>query len=369
MLKLGFGMMRLPCTNSQLDIPQICSMVDYYIGQGFRWFDTAYFYHDGKSESVISETIVKRHRREDFCVATKLPLYCITEGKDALRIFNEQCARTNLEYFDRYLLHAMDQKGFETSEKFGLWDFLRQQKAAGNVKKIGFSFHDSAEVLEKILTAYPDVDFVQLQINYVDWDNAKIQSRLNYETACRHNLDIIVMEPVKGGLLAGQLPKAARNLLNEISSNYSPAEWALRFAGSLQHVVTVLSGMSDIGQIKTNTKLFSNFQYLSEQETKALHDAAKIMEQVKTIPCTGCSYCKEKCPIALSIPNLIKAWNNTLKFGLSSGAEQAFYRASSSGKPSDCIKCGACETICPQHLPIRDTLKKLSESFEGGKKK
>jgi len=362
--KLGFGMMRLPENDSGVDVKRVCGMVDKYLERGYRWFDTAYLYHKGQSEGVVGASVVRRHPRESFQVATKMPVSTVKETADVQRIFDEQLTRTGLEYFDRYLLHAVDHAKLETIERTGMWDFLYGLKEKGLAKKIGFSFHDTAEVLEKILSAHPDLDFVQLQINYADWNNPGVQSAKNYAVAEKYGLNVIVMEPVKGGMLAGNLNPAVMEVLNAVTPGLDPAVWALRFAASLKNVVTVLSGMSTEAQLEQNMDLFDAFEQLNPAEQDALRQAAELLAQTKTIPCTRCGYCTENCPQQLPIPNLIAVLNDTLKFGMSDGTRHAFDWYARKGKPSNCVRCHRCEARCPQHLPIIESLAKLAEKYE-----
>lgn len=365
--KLGFGMMRLPLlpgSDQEVDLDLVCKMVDRYLERGFRWFDTAYFYLGGKSEGIVRKAVVERYPREAFCVADKMPLSHIKEKTDIGQIFAEQQERTGLAYFDRYLLHAVSKEKLQMMDDFGLWDFLYALKKNGKAKAIGFSFHDTAETLESILSKHNDLDFVQLQINYADWESESIQSRKIYEVARKYGLPVIIMEPVKGGMLAGDpLPEVAE-LIKKVSPVNTPAEWALRFAGSLEGVVTVLSGMSDMAQVESNTALFGDFQPFTAAEHNAALQAYHILASAETIPCTRCNYCTEGCPAELPIPNLIAIMNDTIKFGVSAGSKHAFAWYSRKGKPSACVQCGQCESRCPQHLPIIKTLEKLAGIYE-----
>lgn len=365
--KLGFGMMRLPVLkddSQEVDLELVCKMVDHYMEHGFRWFDTAYFYLGGKSEGIVRKAIVERYPRESFCVADKMPLSHLKEKEDIARVFAEQKDRTGLEYFDRYLLHAVSKEKLQMMDDFGLWDFLYGLKRNGIAKQIGFSFHDTAETLEGILAKHPDLDFVQLQINYADWESPSIQSRKIYEVARKYGLPVIIMEPVKGGMLAGDPMPEIAELIKKVSPQNTPAEWALRFAGSLEGVVTVLSGMSDMAQVESNTALFGDFQPFNKEEQDAARRAYDILASAKTIPCTRCNYCTEGCPAELPIPHLIAIMNDTIKFGVSAGSKHAFAWYSRKGKPSACVQCGQCESRCPQHLPIIETLAKLADTYE-----
>ena len=253
MKKLGFGCMRLPITdqNNQIsvDFQQFCDMVDSFIEQGFTYFDTAYMYHDFKSEEFVREALVKRHSRDSFTLATKMPTMFLKKEEDLERIFNEQLEKCGVEYFDYYLLHNLNAINYPIAEKFDAFDFIMKKKAEGKIKHIGFSYHDNAELLEEILTKHPEVDFVQLQINYLDWNSEGIQSGKCYNVATKHNKPVVVMEPIKGGTLIN-IPDEAKTLLTETDPNLSIASWAVRFAASLDNVMVVLSGMSNFEQLK-----------------------------------------------------------------------------------------------------------------------
>lgn len=368
--KLGFGCMRLPLTAADdykaVDMPQTERMVDMFLERGFTYFDTAYMYHDFTSECVVREALVKRHRRDRYTLATKLPTMLLEKEGDQERIFDEQLAKCGVEYFDYYLLHSLNRANYEKAKRFGCFDFVRRKQAEGRIRSIGFSFHDTAELLDEILTRHPETEFVQLQINYLDWDNASIQSRKCYETARRHGKRVVVMEPVKGGALA-QVPEAAERIFREVHPALSPASWAVRYAASLDGVMMVLSGMSSLEQLLDNTGYMREFRPLDARERQAVAQAVGIINRSIAIACTACRYCAAGCPKRIAIPDYFALYNaekQSLNKGFS--IQQAYYQtyAQSHGKASECIACRKCERICPQHLPVVEHLRQVAEAFE-----
>lgn len=362
MKKLGFGCMRLPLKvkkiNSSIDMTKTEEMVDYFINEGFTYFDTAYMYHDGRSERAVREALVHRHERQTFILADKMPVGMLVTKGDTSRIFRHQLKKCGAECFDYYLLHALNAKYLERAEKLGVFEYLAKKKSEGRIKKLGFSFHDSAEVLDRILTRHPEMEFVQLQINYLDWEDEKVQSRLCYEVARKHGKDIIVMEPVKGGKLA-DVPEKVKELFALEHPDWSPASWAVRFCASLQGVICVLSGMSDMAQLKDNTGYMKDFEPLTQKETDILKTAAAIIKNEETVPCTSCRYCTASCPMNIAIPEYFTAYNKKL-----AGEDYKLYleeSAKDKGKASECIGCRKCEEACPQHIEVVRLLKKCGE--------
>ncbi len=364
MKKLGFGFMRLPLLDgndqTSFDKKQICEMVDTFIEKGFTYFDTAYVYHNGVSESLLKEVLVERYPRDKFLLATKLPTFSLKEKADVKRIFEEQLEKCGVEYFDYYLLHCLNKDNFATCNRLDAFDFVVEQKKLGKIKKVGFSFHDSAEMLDEILTAHPEMEFVQLQINYLDWESYNVQSRKCYEVAVKHGKEIIVMEPVKGGALAN-VPAKAEELMKSSNSELSVASWAIRFAASLDNVIVVLSGMSNSCQLNDNVSYMEDFIPLTVDENKMCFEIAEIINNKDVISCTACRYCVEGCPMNISIPEIFALKNRKVKNEISEEDFKSSYENMDGGKAGDCIGCGQCEEHCPQHLDIINILKTITE--------
>ena len=368
MKKLGFGLMRLPLLNEEdkksIDKEQACQMTDLFLERGFTYFDTAYMYHEYESERAVKDFLVTRKDRGSYTLASKLPVMQLKEKEDMERIFNEQREKCGVEYFDYYLLHALDAE-HKTVKRLGCFEFAMQKKAEGKVKHVGFSFHDSADVLDEILTDHPEAEFVQLQLNYLDWEDAKVQSRKCYETAVKHGKKVVVMEPVKGGTLAN-LPAKAKEVLHGLHPDWSDASWAIRFVASLENVMVVLSGMSNLQQMEDNSGYMEQFEPLTEQEKKVLlGQVVDIIHEAAKIPCTACRYCVEGCPMSIAIPEYFALYNAEItEKGTPEHKEQFEALAKEHGKPGDCVACGQCEGACPQHLPAIEWLKKVAEVFE-----
>lgn len=366
MNKIGFGFLRLPMVHegdaSGPDWALINQMVDEYMEKGGRYFDTAYTYLDGLSEEAIKEAVIKRYPRDKVWIADKLPSWKITSHEDCFRYYEEQLKRCGVTKFDTYLLHWLNRKHYEIAEKFDEFGFLQELKSSGQVKKIGFSYHDNAELLDRILTEHPEVDVVQLQINYLDWDSAGVQSKACYETAVKHNKSVIVMEPVKGGTLA-VLPAEAEAVLKDIRPEESAASWAIRFAQSPEQVEVVLSGMNSMEQIRDNMR---DMEPMNEEELKAVRKVREILTEQIAIPCTGCGYCMESCPRSLCIPRYFSLYNEHKQNPSEDWKIIPSYHALAEkyGKASDCIGCGSCEQNCPQKLPVTEWLLKVREVFE-----
>lgn len=363
--KLGFGLMRLPMIGKDIDIEQTKIMVDEFLAKGFTYFDTAYVYgEDGASEKAAKEALVDRHPRENFQLASKLPIWCCETKEDMQKVFDISLERTGAGYFDYYLNHSLSKDKLQKLEELGAWEFVAEMKKKGFVKHMGFSFHDSAEVLDELLTKHPEQEFVQLQINYNDWESESVQSRKCYEVARKHGKPIIIMEPVRGGALAELTPEI-QQIFKNVNPDMSIASWAIRFAADLEGVITVLSGMSDTHQMRDNLSFMENFKSLGKDEKAAIEKAADILRNTPTVPCTNCKYCVEGCPVSINIPELFKVYNRRSVYGARQQTAAGFNKITKeSGKPSDCITCGQCESVCPQHIEIISLLKNISKEFE-----
>ena len=371
MKKLGFGLMRLPLLDNDdkksIDIEQSKTMADMFIERGFTYFDTGWMYHDFMSEKATKKFLVTCHERSEYTLATKLHADFFDSKEEIENIFNTQLENTGAGYFDYYLLHDMNTLYYEKYTKFDCWNWMQEKKAAGLVKHIGFSFHEGPELLERILSEHPEVEFVQLQLNYLDWESEGIQSRACYEVARKYNKDIMVMEPVKGGILA-MLPAPADKLLKEAHPDWSQAQWAIKFVAGLPGVKVVLSGMSDIAQLDDNTSFMADFTPLTEDEIKLLESCVDIINSDLKIACTGCSYCTDGCPVNMPIPKYFSLYNAAFKEKYQDewNSARGYYAHISDymSKASACLKCGQCELICPQHLPVMQYLEDVAEHFE-----
>ena len=363
--KLGFGLMRLPMRDDKIDYDTLNDMVDETMKHGFAYFDTAYSYHGGESESAAKQSIVSRYPRESFFLADKLPAWEMHCPEDASRLFDEQLERTGAGYFDFYLLHSIEENHLKTYDKYDCWNWAREMKAKGLIRHFGFSFHDTPELLDKVLTEHPEVEFVQLQINYVDWDNLIVHSGGCYEVARKHNIPIVVMEPVKGGTLASMQPKWETKLKSAAPGN-SIASWAMRFCLSLEGIATILSGMSTPEQLRDNIATVRNFIPFTEMEKACLAEVTKEFLAAPTVACTSCGYCVEGCPAKINIPGVINAYNTVLTYG-DHDRPHFYYRGlvSAGGRAGSCNQCGYCEEICTQRLNVIDVMKKASGIFDG----
>jgi hypothetical protein len=369
--KLGFGLMRLPLLNEKeagsIDLEQTKKMVDIFLERGFTYFDTAWMYCGMESENAAREALVERYPRDRFTLATKLHASFIKEKEDRDKIFEEQRRKTGVTYFDYYLIHDIEPDTLVTYNRLDCFNWLREKKEQGLVKKMGFSFHGDAKLLEQLLIEHPEMDFVQLQINYLDWDSDTVQSRKCYELCVKYNKPVIVMEPVKGGTLAN-VPKSVEELFRNKEPQMSVPSWAVRFAASLDQVFMVLSGMSNVAQLEDNTSYMMDFQPLDEEEQACVAKAAELIKNDIAIPCTGCSYCTEGCPMKIAIPKYFSLYNTEKKIFRDASwkhQKESYEELTQTfGKASTCVGCGQCEGICPQHLPIIEHLKEVAACFE-----
>lgn len=362
MNKLGFGFLRLPKRDGTYDWDSLNKMVDAYLQSGRRYFDTCYTYLDGNSELGIRNCVTGRYPRNAFELADKLPGYLCKSYADCKRFFGEQLLRCGVSYFDVYMLHWLNAENYRIAQKCDQFRFLRELKENGLAKRIGFSYHDSASLLDTILTEHPETDMVLLQINYLDWESAGIESCKCYEVCMKHGKTICVMEPVKGGTLAN-VPQEAENLMRAMHPVWSPADWALRFAQSLPGVETVLSGMNTLQQIQENTK---EFEPLNQDELLLLKNVREMIEKDTAVPCTGCRYCEPHCPLEMPIPDYFKMYNEISRFPGDDWKIIPAYRQLSRhrSKASQCLSCHACEMHCPQHISVSDIMKQVAAVLE-----
>ena len=362
----GFGCMRLPMKGTEVDIEQFKEMTDYFIENGFNYFDTAHGYIDGKSELAIKEALTSRYSRDKYLLTDKLTEPYFNKEEDIRPFFQSQLDACGVEYFDFYLMHAQNATNFEKFKKCNAYETAFKLKEEGKIKHVGLSFHDKAEVLDKILTTYPQIEIVQIQFNYVDFEDPGVQSKKVYDVCRKHNKPVIVMEPVKGGSLI-KLPDEAQKVYDEMPSGLSNASYAIRFAAGFDGIRVVLSGMSDMAQMKDNVSFMKDFKPLDENEMGAVAKVTGIYKGLDVIPCTACHYCVEEnhCPMSIKIPELFACLNTKKIFN--DWNQNMYYNAlttDGAGKASDCIGCGGCESVCPQHLEIRDLLTKVAAEFE-----
>ncbi len=369
--KLGFGLMRLPLVkgggDGDIDFEEMKKMVDTFLERGFTYFDTALMYCGEQSEAATKVALTSRYSHDKYTIATKLHSMYIHGPEDPERLFNEQLEKIGVDYFDYYLIHDVNSHSYETYKKYDCFGWLQKKKEAGLVKNMGFSFHDSADVLEKVLSEHPEVDFVQIQLNYLDYESVAIQSQKCYETIVKHGKKVVVMEPVKGGTLAN-VPEKVENLFKNHSPLASIPSWAIRFAASHEEVMMVLSGMSNMEQMLDNTEYMRDFKPFDEEEYRIVKLAADIINNDIVIPCTGCSYCTGGCPQNIPIPKYFSLYNAEHQEiegkGWTPQREYYINLTKEFGKAADCIECGQCEGVCPQHLEIIKLIKDVSKEFD-----
>lgn len=359
----GFGCMRLPMNGTEVDIEQTKRMVDAFLENGFNYFDTAHGYINTKSETALKECLSDRYPRDRYILTNKLTNFFFKKEEDIRPFFESQLAACGVDYFDFYLMHAQSAEIFEFFKKCRAYETALELKKEGKIKHFGISFHDTAEVLEKILTEYTQIEVVQIQFNYLDYDDPAVQSRKVYEVCRKFGKPVIVMEPVKGGSLANP-PEKAKAIFDELNGG-SPASYALRFAAGFEGIMMVLSGMSSIEQMTENIGFMKDFKPLDEREKAAVKEVCEVFKSMNLIACTACRYCVAGCPKKISIPDLF-AVMNTKQIHHDWNADYYYneVHTKSGGKASDCVKCGKCESACPQHLPIRELLVDVAKEFE-----
>ncbi len=358
----GFGCMRFPMKDGEVDTKEVCKMVDAFIDAGFNYFDTAHGYLGGKSETALRECLTSRYPRASYILTNKLSNPHFEKESDIRPLFDEQLKACGVDYFDFYLMHAQNRTNFEKYKACRAYETAFELKKEGKVKHVGLSFHDTADILDQILTEYPEIEVVQIQFNYLDYDDASVQSRLCLETCQKHGKAVLIMEPVKGGSLVN-LPDDAAEVLDALGGG-SHASYAIRFAASFDNVVMVLSGMGNMDMMRDNLSYMTDFKPLNEKELAAVFKVAEVIKSKNLISCTGCSYCTDGCPANIAIPKLFACMNESNKWkNWNSGYYYSIF-TKDRGKASDCIGCGRCEDICPQKLPIRELLKQVKEYFE-----
>lgn len=365
MSKLGFGIMRLPMTDPNdektVDIEKTQEMIDAYMESGFNYFDTAFIYHRGMSEKILGQLLVDRYPRDSYILTDKMPTFMVKKPEDYDSLFAKQLDRTHVDYFDYYFFHSLGRVSYEQMTEFGGFEWMKNLKASGKCRHLGFSYHDGAETLDRILSEHPEFEVVQLQLNYFDWDDEGVQAKDCYDVCCKHGVKVIVMEPLKGGTLVN-LPDEALDILKKVSPQDSIASWGIRFAGGLENVMMVLSGMSNMEQLKDNINTMKNFKALSDDESKAIAEVVDILKKKIDIRCTACRYCTQGCPMEIRIPEYFALYNNCRIFGFTENI-YSVYENIIGGRPEECIGCGQCESVCPQHIQIIENIKKVGDFF------
>ena len=367
--KFGFGCMRLPMQGEEVDLEETCRMVDHFLASGLNYFDTAHGYLSGKSELAVKACLTSRYPRDAYMLADKLTSEFFEKEEDIRPLFEQQLECCGVDYFDVYLLHAVDQQIYPHYTKCNAFEKLAELKKEGKIRYAGMSFHDNADFLDQVLTEHPEIDVVQIQFNYVDYEDATVQSRKVYETCEKHGKPIIVMEPVKGGGLV-KLPDEAQQIIDALNAKtghtYSNAAYALRFAGGFPQIAMVLSGMGSLAQMQDNVSAMHPLQPLDEEELAAVQQVTEVFRGLHLIPCTACHYCTDGCPMQIRIPDMFAVLNskNVFHDGIADFYYENSLTVEGHGKAADCIGCGHCESVCPQHLPVIELLQQVSETFD-----
>lgn len=365
--KMGFGCMRLPLLDKNdpksIDMPQFEQMVDAFMEAGNTYFDTAFVYHEGESEVALGKALVARYPRESFTIATKCLAWALPNKEAAQECLDVSLKRLGTDYVDYYLLHNVGGKRTAKFDEYDMWDFAQEQKAAGKIRHVGFSIHDDAECLDRLLTAHPEMDFVQLQINYLDWDDPKFDAKRLMEVAAAHGKPVIIMEPARGGVLR-KLPEDIAGILEEAKPGSTPAEWAYRFCWNLPNVIAVLSGMSTIDQARENLASYRDNKPFDDSERAALEKVMNELRSMASVPCTACGYCIEGCPSHVKIPDIMALLNLEEMTHDRDFVKGLYSWQAAEGRASECIKCGACEDMCPQGIGIIEQLERATEQYE-----
>ena len=365
--KMGFGCMRLPLLDENdqksIDIEQFKQMVDVFMQAGNTYFDTAYVYHEGASETALGKALVARYPRDSFTIATKCLAWAMPDKESAQRCLDVSLERMDIDYVDYYLLHNVGGKRTAKFDEFGMWDFAQEQKAAGKIRYVGFSMHDDAQALDELLRAHPEMDFVQLQVNYLDWNDPHNDAAALMEVAARHGKPVVIMEPARGGRLCS-LPEDAARVLTEAKPGSTPAQWAYRFCWNLPGVLCVLSGMSTIEQTRENVESYASNKPFTAEEEKALADAVQVLRSLASVPCTACNYCMEGCPSNVQIPQIMELLNLESMTGDHEFVKGLYGWQTAEGRASACIECGSCEDMCPQQIGIIGELARAAELYE-----
>lgn len=365
--KMGFGCMRLPLLDKNnpksIDMPQFEQMVDAFMEAGNTYFDTAFVYHEGESEVALGKALVARYPRESFTIATKCLAWALPNKEAAQECLDVSLKRLGTDYVDYYLLHNVGGKRTAKFDEYDMWDFAQEQKAAGKIRYVGFSIHDDAECLDRLLTAHPEMDFVQLQVNYLDWDDPKFDAKRLMEVAAAHGKPVIIMEPARGGVLC-KLPEDIAGILEEAKPGSTPAEWAYRFCWNLPNVIAVLSGMSTIDQARENLASYRDNKPFDDSERAALEKVMSELRSMASVPCTACGYCIEGCPSHVKIPDIMALLNLEEMTHDRDFVKGLYSWQAAEGRASECIKCGACEDMCPQGIGIIEQLERAAEQYE-----